>query len=89
MKIKNIVLFALILSVLSYSSAAFADGCYMCSGGSYVKYSGTDDQTKRKAAQACGCTITGTRGECDAANLTVLCSVKIEKTENVKVAKGK
>lgn len=69
-------------------SSALADGCYICSGGSYVKYSGSDDQSKRDAAKKCGCTVSGTRSSCDAANLTILCSVKADTTdETLKLAK--
>ena len=78
MKAKILFLVAIGVFGLSGVTSVYADGCYICEGGSYVKYSGGDDQTKRKSAKACGCTITGTRGDCSAANLKVLCSVKNE-----------
>lgn len=83
---KILSLAALAALILSYAAPAMADGCYMCSGGTYVQYSGSDDATKRKAAKACGCEITGTRGDCSAANLKVLCSVQNESDDSMKLA---
>ncbi|MBX7148581.1 hypothetical protein K1X76_05800 [bacterium] len=83
---KVLLMLAVGFIVAGYSTLAKADGCYICSGGSYVKYSGDDTQEKRKAAKECGCQVSGTRGECDAANLTILCSVQNEKEETMKVA---
>lgn len=71
---------------IGYSMQAQADGCYICKGGSYVKFSGTDNADKRKAAKACGCAIGGTRGSCDAANLKILCSVENQTEEVLKLA---
>lgn len=85
---KKLVLIVLIMFVvtLGYLNSAQADGCYICKGGSYVAYTGDDTQDKRKAAQACGCEIGGTRGDCSAANLTVLCTVENEEPTDDKVA---
>lgn len=72
--------------MLSFATNVQADGCYICSGGTYVKYTGSDDQDKRKAAKACGCQVSGTRGDCSAANLKVLCTVQNEIDESLKLA---
>lgn len=77
---------SLVLLTLVFATPARADLCYICEGGSYVKVNGSDTQDKRKAAKACGCKITGTRGSCDAANLKVLCTVKKPVDEKLKVA---
>jgi len=81
-----IILVVLAFVLVGYSMNAQADGCYICSGGSYVKYSGGDNADKRKAAKACGCKITGTRGSCDAGNLKILCSVQGQNEEILKLA---
>lgn len=85
---KKILLTVFAVSLFSFglSGSAKADGCYICSGGSYVKFSGSDTQEKRKKAKACGCNIGGTRGSCNAANLKILCSVKKEQKEAFKLA---
>lgn len=83
---KTLIVFGVSFALLMGSLPAFADGCYICKGGSYVKFSGSDDQSKRKQAKNCGCEITGTRGSCDAANLKVLCTVQVDQNENVKLA---
>lgn len=75
-----------LIVTLGYFNSAKADGCYICKGGSYVAYTGDDTQDKRKAAEACGCEIGGTRGDCSAANLKVLCTVENEEQPNDKVA---
>ena len=71
---------------LAGTAPAFADGCYICSGGSYVKYTGGDTQDKRNKAKDCGCQISGTRSSCDAANLKVLCTVVKDSTAADKLA---
>lgn len=88
---KKFIVFAALVGIamLSYVTPAFADGCYICQGGSYVKYTGDDNQDKRKAAKACGCEIGGTRGDCSAANLKVLCTVQNELNANEKLACAK
>ena len=74
----NLKTLTLALALIGTSGAALADGCYTCEGGDYVQFSGSDDQSKRKAAEDCGCKIVGTRSSCDAANLTILCTVANE-----------
>jgi hypothetical protein len=74
------------LAFMAFSSPAYADGCYTCIGGGYVKYVGTDTQAKRKAAKACGCKIGGTVSRCEAANHKILCSVQNNTGEDVKLA---
>lgn len=76
-----------VVALAGIARPAFADGCYICSGGDgYVKYTGEDNQDKRKAAKACGCQVSGTRGDCSAANLKIMCTVENEKDESVKLA---
>lgn len=54
-----------ILSIIGlFNNPAFADGCYLCEGGGYVKYKGADTFDKRKKAQSIGCKVTGTTGSC-------------------------
>lgn len=49
-----------------------ADGCYMCKGGGYVKYRGSDTFKKRKEAKKkCNCTVTGTTSSCANPKCTV------------------
>ena len=85
---KKMLFAALPLFVISlgFSGTANADGCYICKGGSYVKFSDKDTQDKRKKAKACGCEISGTRSECSASNLKILCSVKYDKDSPYKLA---
>lgn len=85
---KKIILGLVLVSTLfGVTGKVYADGCYMCNGGeSFVKYSGDDNQDKRKAAAECGCKVTGTRGDCSAANLKVLCSVKADVNDPYKIA---
>ena len=83
---KITLILGLVLITSFYAGSSKADGCYICAGGSYVKYSGSDNQDKRKAAKACGCTVSGTRGSCDAANLKILCSVENETNQSTNIA---
>ena len=77
-----------VLGLMLTANLAQASGCYICSGGSYVKFSGSDSQAKRKAAKACGCKISGTKSSCNAGNLKILCSVKKDANDNLfKVSK--
>lgn len=80
------VVLTLFVISLGFAGPATADGCYMCKGGSFVKFSDRDTQDKRKKAKACGCDITGTRSSCNASNLKILCSVKIDKDSPFKFA---
>ncbi len=52
-------------------------GCYICRGksGTYVKYRGSDDYSKRKKAKSLGCDVGGTTSSCDAANYKILGTV--------------
>jgi hypothetical protein len=51
---------------------AYADGCYMCKEGGYVRYRGSDTFAKRrKAKKKCGCTVTGTTSSCSNPKCTV------------------
>ena len=58
-------------------SAAWADGCYTCGGGSasvckdYCRYSGQDTFAARKACESKGCKVSGTSSCPTAANYTV------------------
>lgn len=59
------------------ASAAWADGCYTCGGGSndackdYCRYSGTDTFAARKACENKGCKVSGTSSCPTAANYKV------------------
>lgn len=83
---KFILSMATLALIFGVSGLAQADGCYICKGGGYVKHSGSDDASKRKAAKNCGCEISGTRSSCDAANLKILCTVKKETQDKFKLA---
>jgi len=84
---KLIYLVGFIVATFFFVGTAQADGCYQCQEGGYVKYSGSDNATNRKAAAACGCTINGTRSSCNAANLKILCTVQADtKKDNIKLA---
>ena len=88
---KKILFLALTMCTMAVTiQPAFADGCYICRGNpvSYVKYTGTDNQDKRKAAKNCGCDVGGTRGSCDAANLKVLCTVQTESQDHIKFSQN-
>lgn len=80
---KLVIVTLAVLGLMLTANLAQAGGCYICSGGSYVKFSGSDSQAKRKAAKACGCKIGGTKSSCDAANNKILCSVKKESKEKL------
>ncbi len=54
------------------SVPARADGCYLCEGGGYVRYRGSDTFAKRKRArEKCGCKVTGTTSRCTNPKCTV------------------
>ncbi len=63
--------------IVEYSTAKDYTGCYICKGksGTYVKYRGSDDFSKRKKARNLGCEVGGTSGSCDAANYKILGTV--------------
>ncbi len=87
---KKIIFLLTAVILFNISMPVLADSCYICNGGeAYVPFSGTDDSTKRKAAEQCGCKVTGTRGDCSAANLKKLCSVENEIKAIFKLAKIK
>lgn len=47
-------------------SSSYADGCYLCTGGGYVKYEGEDTFDLRKQAKTeFGCEVTGTSSSCN------------------------
>ncbi|MCD6497735.1 MAG: hypothetical protein J7M25_05435 [Deltaproteobacteria bacterium] len=51
---------------------AKADGCYLCEGGGYARYRGSDTFAKRKAAlKKCKCKVTGTTSSCSNPKCTV------------------
>lgn len=56
----------------AFACPARADGCYVCAGGGYVRYRGSDTFAKRKEAKRkCGCTVTGTASSCSNPKCTV------------------
>ncbi len=69
--------FALVMMITGTGITKDYTGCYICKGqsGTYVKYRGSDDFSKRKKAKALGCDVGGTSGSCDAANLKILGTV--------------
>ncbi|EKD41294.1 MAG: hypothetical protein ACD_73C00773G0001 [uncultured bacterium] len=59
--------FVLGLGLLSlfFINDAKADGCYLCSGGGYVAYTGDDTFDKRKKAkEQLSCQVSGTTSSC-------------------------
>jgi hypothetical protein len=62
----RLALLTLSLVPLFTVSSAFADGCYICGGGSspsckdYCRYSGSDTFAARKACEKQGCKVSGT-----------------------------
>ena len=53
------------LMLLGTAPAAMADGCFLCQGGGYVKYTGDDTFDKRKKAkEKFDCTVSGTTSSC-------------------------
>jgi hypothetical protein len=62
------ILVALVFASLMLAAGpAFADGCYVCGGGSkcgdYCRYSGADNFEARRACEKKGCKVSGT-GPC-------------------------
>jgi hypothetical protein len=77
------------LVFVGFNSTAFADGCYQCKRGGYVKYTGSDNAKARKAAKdKHDCQVNATRSSCNAANLKVHGTVtgSIETDESLKLA---
>lgn len=70
---KHIIAFIVIIGAsLVLLPSAFADGCFICSGGGYVKYIGSDTfETRKKAEAQFGCQVTGTTSSCNGAKGTV------------------
>jgi hypothetical protein len=67
---------AVVALFLVGAGAARADGCYICEGGSYVKFAGEDSWAKRHKAEACGCKVLGNTSKCGGdARHKVLCEV--------------
>jgi hypothetical protein len=62
----RLALLTLSLVPLFAVSSAFADGCYLCGGGSsekckdYCRYSGPDTFAARKVCESHGCKVSGT-----------------------------
>ena len=67
---KRLIIFSSVLGVLlslvfTLHLSAGSGGCYLCEGGGYVKYTGSDDYDKRKKAKdQFGCKVSGTTGSC-------------------------
>ena len=62
----------LAIMVLLFTGSAFADGCFICSGGGYVKYVGDDTfDARKKAEEQFGCQVSGTTSSCNGAKGTV------------------
>jgi len=62
---KVIVAAVYLLASMFIPLALYADGCYLCEGGGYVKYVGEDTFAKRKEAQdKLQCKVTGTTSTC-------------------------
>lgn len=60
------------LGMVSVTGTVFADGCYLCQEGGYVKYQGDDTFAKRKKAkEQFGCTVSGTTSSCSNSRGTV------------------
>lgn len=69
---KRILVALMALGLLAPAATVFADGCYMCEGGGYVKYKGDDNFAKRKEAEEkYGCKVSGTTGSCNGEKGTV------------------
>lgn len=67
-----LALFTLTLALVALPQIAKADGCFLCSGGGYVQYTGDDTFDKRKAAkEQFGCEVSGTTSSCSGAKGTV------------------
>ena len=81
-----ICLFSLI-SIL-VTNKVYADGCYICRGGSYVKFKGDDSEEKRKDASKCGCRVVGTQNPCDEKKVKILCTVNLVQTPMYKKHQG-
>lgn len=73
----GLLLFALAV-MIQYGAAKDYTGCYICKGksGTYVKYVGSDTFDKRKKAKKLGCDVGGYTSSCDAANYTILGTVR-------------
>jgi hypothetical protein len=57
-------LFVILVTIFA-STTAFADGCYICKDGSYVKYQGEDTfPLRHKAQEQFGCEVSGTISFC-------------------------
>ena len=82
---KYLLMFVLVALPMMASSIAQADGCFLCSGGGYVKYTGDDTFDKRKKAkEEFGCEVSGTTSSCS--NPKGSLSQINESTETVKIA---
>ncbi len=73
----KIIPFFLTLLMAAATTAAVADGCYICKSGSkdgiqQCKYHGSDTQSQRKTCKQAGCAIGGTASCSTAANVKVI-----------------
>ena len=74
---------------LALAPAAMADGCFLCEGGGYVKYTGDDTFEKRKKAkEQFDCKVTGTTSSCNQPKGTVSYLIPIQASD-VLVCKAK
>ena len=69
---KVFAVLSLVALLFAFAQPARADGCYLCQGGGYVRYRGSDTFAKRKQAKKkCGCKVTGTTSSCSNPKCTV------------------
>ena len=69
---KLVAVVSFLLLTAAVAVPAHADGCYICAGGGYARYRGSDTFAKRKEAQRkCGCKVTGTTSKCSNPKCTV------------------
>ena len=62
----------LVAFIGGFTPLAQAGGCYLCSGGGYVQFTGDDTFDKRKKAESqFGCKVSGTTSSCNGAKGTV------------------
>lgn len=73
LKQRGLIFATFVVGVLLLApSMARADGCYLCEGGGYVQFVGSDTFELRKKAQAAGCKVSGTSGSCSNPKATVV-----------------
>jgi hypothetical protein len=68
--------------LLGTAPAAMADGCFLCEGGGYVKYTGDDTFDKRKKAkEKFNCKVSGTTSSCSNPKGTVSYATPLKVSE--------